>query len=177
MGAKYAQAVYGNLAYNTAAAAVPAREIQGPARERTETSFEVQRAAERQAARTRQKQSISVFAAIGVVCIAGLLMMMLLSYVSLTQISAETSGLNEQLRQLSEEETRLKLKYESALDLNAIESYATNVLGMSKPGENQIFYIYTSASDQAEVLDTEKGGSGLLNFFSSILTKLAECFG
>ncbi len=98
-----------------------------------------------------------MFAAIGVVCIAGLLMMMLLSYVSLTQISAETSGTERAAQAAKRRGDRLKLKYESALDLNAIESYATNVLGMSKPGENQIFNIYTSASDQAGGSGTGKG--------------------
>jgi hypothetical protein len=56
--------------------------------------------------------------------------MVLLSYVSLTELSEETVGLKEELAVLEEEETRLLLKYESAFDLNAVESYATKVLGM-----------------------------------------------
>ncbi len=73
---------------------------------------------------------MSAFAVVGFLCIAGLLFMVLLSYVSLTELSEETVGLKEELAVLEEEETRLLLKYESAFDLNAVESYATKVLGM-----------------------------------------------
>ncbi|NLO47319.1 MAG: hypothetical protein GX111_03215 [Clostridiales bacterium] len=176
MSAKYAQAVYGNLAYNSAVPAVPARDIPVPEQERAEAAREYHRAGERQGTRALKKQSISAFSVVGIICIAALMLVTLLSYVSLTKISAETVELTERMKTLKDEETRLQLEYESALDLNAVESYATHVLGMSKPGDNQIFYIRTDAADQAEILHTEQGGSGLLDFFSSILTTLSDIF-
>ncbi len=151
--------------------------VTQPAVERPERAAAEPKTAQRNAVRTKERPGVSAFAVVGFLCIAGLLFMVLLSYVSLTELSEETVGLKEELAVLEEEETRLLLKYESAFDLNAVESYATNVLGMSKPGENQIFYIRSENIDRAMILGSDQSNSDLMRFLGSVLTKLTDLFG
>lgn len=179
MSTKYADAVYGNLAYKSTAAQVPARELDRPIRpaeRENEIIYEESKVRVRQKPKTIQKQGISVFAIMGCVCVAGLFFLILLSYVSLAEISQKSVELTNELSTLKTEETRLQLDYESAFDLNEIEAYAINILGMTKAGENQVYYIQRSAGDQAIVLDTEQNESGILNSLSTLLTTLAGYF-
>ena len=57
---------------------------------------------------------------------------------------------------LQEDNRRLRIEYESKIDLDEIEDYAKNVLGMQKPGQSRIKKINTDTQDKAIVL----GNSG-----------------
>ena len=105
----------------------------------------------------RQKQSLSVFSVVGFGAVAVLAVMVLLSYVQLTALSAQTVSLQNELAQLEEENVVLTAQYERMFDLNTIKE-AAEPAGMSKPSSSQIYYIDLSEGDSAVVYEEAEPG-------------------
>ena len=80
----------------------------------------------------------------------------LLVRIELAEQSDVNVGLKQELDSLQEDNRRLRIEYESKIDLDEIEDYAKNVLGMQKPGQSRIKKINTDTQDKAIVL----GNSG-----------------
>lgn len=176
MSYKYANAVYGNLAYGAPAVDRPPRALERPVETELENHglLEQPEIRERQRIKSTAKHGISVFAIMGCISIACLLFLVLMSHIELAQISKESAELTEQLSTLEAEEIKRRLEYESAFDLNEIESYAVNVLGMSKAGENQVYYIQRRANDQAVVLEENTNNKGMMDSISSLLSRISD---
>ena len=106
---------------------------------------------------------------------AVLIVISLVARVQLSQASAQVSALEDQYTQLQEDQTRLRIDYESAFNLTEIEDYAIHELGMQKPRSDQLYYISSSdAADTAVVLDQNAAeplslADRLGDFFSSIV--------
>lgn len=121
------------------------------------------------------KQAIAPLAVLGFAIAAVLIVVSLVARVQLSQASAEVSALEDQYTQLQEQQTRLRIDYESAFNLTEIEDYAIHKLGMQKPRSDQLYYISSSdATDTAVVLDQNAAeplslADRLGDFFSSIL--------
>ena len=98
--------------------------------------------------------------------------------VQLSQASAQVSALEDQYAQLQEQQTRLRIDYESAFNLTEIEDYAIHELGMQKPRSDQLYYISSSnAADTAVVLDqTAAEPLSLADRFGDFLTSIVEYF-
>ena len=101
-------------------------------------------------ARTRQRQHLSPFAVAGFAAVAALAVLVLMSYIQLTALSAETVALQKQLKTLEAENVTLTAQYERMFDQNAVKE-AAEAAGMSKPGSSQIYYIDLSDGDNAVV--------------------------
>lgn len=121
------------------------------------------------------KQAIAPLAVLGFAIAAVLIIVSLVARVQLSQASAEVSTLEDQYAELQEQQTRLRIDYESAFNLTEIEDYAIHELGMQKPRSDQLYYISSSdAADTAVVLDQSAVeplslADRLGDFFSSIL--------
>ena len=120
------------------------------------------------------KQAIAPLAVLGFAIAAVLIVVSLVARVQLSQASAEVSALEDQYTQLQEQQTRLRIDYESAFNLTEIEDYAIHELGMQKPRSDQLYYISSDATDTAVVLDQNAAeplslADRLGDFFSSIL--------
>ena len=121
------------------------------------------------------KQAIAPLAVLGFAIDAVLIIISLVARVQLSQASAEVSALEDQYAELQEQQTRLRIDYESAFNLTEIEDYAIHELGMQKPRSDQLYYISSSdATDTAVVLDQSAAeplslADRLGDFFSSIL--------
>ena len=148
-------AVYGNVAYDLdwelrerelrhageAPAHAPARQetvVERP-KVRTETHVQV-----------REKQKLSMFAVAGFVAVAVMAVMVLMSHIQLTALSAETVALKKEITQLQSENVVLTAQYERMFDRNTVKE-AAEAAGMSKPSSSQIFYIDLSDGDSAVV--------------------------
>ena len=101
-------------------------------------------------ARTRERQNLSLFAVAGFAAVAALAVLVLMSYIQLTALSAETVALKKQLKTLEAENVTLTAQYERMFDQNAVKE-AAQAAGMSKPGSSQIYYIDLSDGDNAVV--------------------------
>ena len=109
-----------------------------------------------EARRAHQKESAPDISA--VLCIVAAfcaLFVMLFSYVRTYETNARYSKLQKELAELQEERNQLLSRYDSMLDLRAIELDATERLGMTKPFGGQTVYVNLSGTDRGEVLDAK----------------------
>ena len=147
--------VYGNVAYDYASAA-PEEIYEEP---------EIKPQAQPKPApapRRQTRYSVSVVSVMGLAFACFMLVIAILAYIRLADVAHTTALLEEHYAELSEENRRLKIAYEEAFDSNAIEEYAVNDLGMSKPSDAQVEYFNFSVGDRAEVLNAgETKNSGI----------------
>ena len=69
-------------------------------------------------------------------------------YTKLVSLSDSTVGLREELSELQKENTTLKTRYESEINLKEIEEFAINELGMVMPSSDRVVYIDLSEPDK-----------------------------
>lgn len=85
------------------------------------------------------------------------------SQVKLTELTEDINGMTTQLAQLESVEIQLQMKATSNMNIDEIESYAKNELGMEKVKNSQITYVNLADKDKGEVV-AEEGG----NIFTAI---------
>ena len=122
------------------------------------------------------KQSIAPASIAGVLVAAFLFVIAIMAQAQLVGISAESVSLQNELAELEDTQTRLKIRYESAFNMSDIEEYATRSLGMQKPRADQICYIDTSASDKAVVI-ADSESNGFVDRVSDFITGFTAYFG
>ena len=146
------------------------------ARERLERRAR-ERAQERaraQEARRTQVFGLPLLAVIGGLAAAALMVLMLLGYIQLAALSGETSSVRASIAELQEENEAIKVRYETTFDLDNIEMYAVNILGMVKADTQDV--IYTSAlKDKAQIL-SEDETSGFIARLTAFFKDIPEYF-
>ncbi|MDR0906825.1 MAG: hypothetical protein LBN00_11770 [Oscillospiraceae bacterium] len=148
---------------------------------------ELPRAIPRAIPKPAHKPRISAFSVLGFLFIGLLAVVCMLSQVELTRISTEITGvreikgkvkaqtgITEKLTALQEENRTLKIEYERAFDLNAIEVYATRELGMVKSSRVAARTVAAAPSDYAVIPASEQGSA--LQEIKDYFTALAEYF-
>ena len=165
---KYASAA--NYGYGAAAAPEYAPDI--PRRREEEQPEAIPTARPRENARAvAQGYSISLFSIFGTALVLVMLMFVVLAHISFDTTLDQNLQLEKRLAALSMQETKLQIEFERAFDLNEIERYAIEELGMVKPAANQVSIIESAPLDRAVVLSPEKeeGIRGFGSFLSSLL--------
>ncbi len=144
-------AVYGNLAYDLDRE-LRERELghAGEAPRRREAAVEQPRVRSVAKARTRQRQKVSLLSVAGFAAVAALAVLVLMSYIQLTQFSSEVVRLKSELAALETENVKLTAQYEQMFDLASVKE-AAEAAGMSKPSSSQVYYIDLSGGDSAVV--------------------------
>ena len=120
-------------------------------------------------------QGVSMFAVFGTVFAGFLMVFVVLAQISYTEIASETVRLNAQLSELAEQERRLEIEFERAIDMKYVERYARDALGMSRPDADQIAVIRSIPIDSAEIISSGED-VGSLNGFGSFISSLLEYF-
>lgn len=106
-----------------------------------------------------------------------ILVVSLLAQVKLTEASDETVSLQKTLSELCDENTRLKIEYESAISLPELEEYAKTVLGMQKAQSEKHIKSEVPVRDKAEILrptaktDAEKLVSSIMEYSGEVKCK------
>lgn len=142
-------AVYGNLAYDLDRE-VPMRRPRRTAEQPAVREAAAPKVRSVSSVQVREKQSVSPMAVIGILGIIALAVLVLLSYVQLTELSAGTVKLQTQLKTLQTQSVTLTAEYEKIYDLATVKE-AAEAAGMSKPSSSQIYYIDLSDGDNAVV--------------------------
>lgn len=106
----------------------------------------------------RKRKSIKGFIATCLICVmslaaAGLMIKALFVRIELAEQSDVNVALKQELSRIEEENRRLRIEYESKIDLDEIEDYAKNELGMQRAGERRIEKIDTNTQDKAIVIE------------------------
>ncbi len=138
------------------------------------------RPTQHQSRKTQRYYSVSLFAIAGVAVVAALMVFIVLAHVKFNEISAETVTLQTRLAELSEEQRKLQITYEDIFDVNEVEAYATNVLGMTKPTQDQIASISSENYDKAVIVEDSGDGQGakesMVSFLASLVAYFKEAF-
>ena len=103
------------------------------------------------------------------VAILGVLLVTILGYVALNQVSTEIVELKEQVEVLRQENVDLTTKHELTFDLSTIKLQAEKY-GMSKPSDSQMFYVDLSGRDLARVYETSSNQHLLQKTMDSLRT-------
>ena len=142
-----------------------ARDLDWAVRERElEHAGEVPRHERTQAApKVYHKEQVLV---LGVTAVAVAAVMLLLSYVQLTTLAADTVALKSELTVLQAENVSLTAQHEQMFDMATVKEVAA-AAGMSKPTSSQITYLDLDSEDSAVVYRTETP-----SVFSRILSSL-----
>lgn len=131
------------------------------------------KAAHRTAKKAQKAYGISLYAVVGFVFVAVMMVFVLLAYAKYSEVTNETVKLQTRLDELNSQERKLKIEYTNAFDVNDVERYATQVLGMSKPAEDQISTVSATAQDKAVVLkssdDTPNKSESIVTFLASLV--------
>lgn len=114
----------------------------------------------------RARQYVSPLALLSVAAIMGLALLVLMSYVQLTMLSAETVKLQGQLEELESENVSLTAQYQRMFDMASVKE-AAEAAGMSKPSGTQLGRLDLSAGDSAVAYRQKEPG-----LFSRIIASL-----
>ena len=125
--------------------------------EKTETHVQV-----------RERQQFSVLTAAAFALVLGLAVMVLMSYIRLTVLSAETVTLKNELSQLQTQNVSLTTQYERMFDMATVKAAAEEA-GMAKPSNSQICYVDLSGGDSVVVYRQEEP-----NVLGQVLTSLTH---
>ena len=132
------------------------------ASEKSEIEYEYSKIVTPKPRRTRNKRDIRGVITVCILCVmsvaaVGLMIKGLMVRIELAEQSNLGVSLKQQLELLQEENRKLRIRYESSIDLDELESYAKDILGMQKPGKSRIKKIDTDTQDKAIVLgDSEE---------------------
>ena len=113
------------------------------------------------------------YAVIAVCFFAALVTIIALNMKS-TELAAENSRLNAQKTELIAEEKSLNAKKEQMYNLEYVEEYAINVLGMVKMDKNNITYVELSNEERVRIAEPEKNDSAILSGISRTFNILLE---
>lgn len=102
--------------------------------------------------KVKTRLAISPFAALGAAVTLVLLFLVVFSYVRLYEAQSEVGELQSEKIALAEQQERLCLQYENAIDLDAIESRALE-LGLRQPTGAQSVYVRVNADDTTELFE------------------------
>ena len=113
---------------------------------------------------------VSFFAVASFVMVIGLLLLIVYSYVQLSELSEKSTTLKNQYNKLKDDETVMLMASEQRINLKDVEDYAVNKLGMVKPEQDQMIYLDLSGDDHAEVVESpQKDASAFLEGLSHAL--------
>lgn len=106
----------------------------------------------------RKRRSIKGLIATLMICAmslaaAGLMIKGLFVRIELAEQSDKITAAKQELRRIEEENRRLRIEYETKIDLDEIEDYAKNILGMQRAGESRTEKIDTDTQDKAILIE------------------------
>lgn len=172
----YGSAAYDISRFDNAAAQ---EEYELPREETAQQEEEWGRVRERAEAieEAKRAQSVSIAAVLGFAVVAVLMVLMLLSYVRLAEISGNISALESDIADIQVVQTKLKVEYESVFNLTEIKTYATSVLGMTKLNDSNTTVLTIERTDKAEILTGDgTGSSGIIETAKEFISSLMEYF-
>ncbi len=113
------------------------------------------------------------YAVIAVCFFATLIAIIFLNMQS-AELAAENSRLKTQMAELADEEKSLNAKREQMYNLEYVEDYAVNVLGMVKLDKTNISYVELSNEERVRIAEPEQNDSAVLSGISRTFNILLE---
>ncbi len=120
----------------------------------------------REEALARERQHVSPLTLLGGAVLAAAAVCLLLSYVRLTTLAADTVALRTELTALQAENVSLTAQHEQMFDMATVKERAS-AAGMRKPASTQVTYLDLASEDSVTVYRTEEP-----SVLSRVLTSL-----
>ncbi len=113
-----------------------------------------------------------------ITCAAALLLVigLIISNMHLNEVTTQAAELKSEYNDLQQEERALQNRYNTTLDLKAIESTAKNEYGMVSPDSSQIVYLELSRQDKVEILASKGPFDDLSGKISRLAAAVWEYF-
>ena len=111
----------------------------------------------REQALVRERQRVPVLTMLSVAAVLGAAVLLLMSYIQLTTLAADTVALKTQLTTLQAENVSLTAEHEQMFDMATVKEVAA-AAGMTKPSSSQVCYLDLAGEDSATVYQTESPG-------------------
>ncbi|MDR1693292.1 MAG: cell division protein FtsL [Oscillospiraceae bacterium] len=167
---------YGRALPIPQAPALP-KPAERPARELPRLSAE-QLAERRAGSRVAERNGMKLTfrAAFLFAAVFAILLVIVHSYMQISQLAKEFTENTHALQALKREERTLTRQAEAGVSLTEVEDYARDVLKMVKPNADQIVYISMAGEDAAEVIPVTGFWGGVKQLFSTAMTKTKEFF-
>ena len=156
-------AVYGSLAYDLDALARE-RQLEDAGKLPQKQPVPQPQPLPRRQTQTRAAARPSPLVALGTVVLLALVVVLMLGYVTLTDVSGSVSSIKREIEALDEQHIALLTEYEKTFDLATVKA-AAEAAGMSKPTSGQIQYIDLSGDDSVTLYKAEGSAAlgGLLD--------------
>lgn len=124
----------------------------------SEYQYEYSKKSTKSPVKRKQRKSIRGLIAVFLIVVmslaaAGLMVKGLFVRIELAEQSDKITAAKKELSRIEEENRRLRIEYESKIDLDEIEDYAKNILGMQRAGESRTEKIDTDTQDKAIVIE------------------------
>lgn len=118
--------------------------------------------------RVREQQAVAPFAILGFLAAAAIAVVLLMGYIQLNSVYAETVQLRSQLTELENAGANLEARYEETFDIQTLEQAVAADGTLSYPTSEQSVYIDLSEPDNAVVYDNTEGTGGITGFFQAV---------
>ena len=172
---RHQQTTYGNVAYdlNYQRNVVPVPDGGEPSRQaprkHTRTGQrQRRRVMTRPKVKLRPREAVAPWAVVGFGLVTVAAVLVLVSYVRLNNVYANTVALQSQLTTLQTEENTLKAEYEEVFNQDVL-SKAVKEAGNLKPiTSDQVVYVELSDPDNIVVYEQEQKRGGIADFFQSV---------
>lgn len=89
---------------------------------------------------------------------AALCALSLIARAEITRTAADCAALEARIEELTDRRARLIIEAEGEFQLQELEKYARDTLGMAYPRPEQVIYISVRESDSARILQREPEG-------------------
>ncbi|MCL2044771.1 MAG: hypothetical protein FWG88_00100 [Oscillospiraceae bacterium] len=161
--------------YSSAAPArVPTFTIPGTAAQ-PQTRIEEQAAPQAVAETAVATAGISLFAVLGSLIAAVLMVFVVLAQISYNEIASDIVRQNSQLDMLLEQERKFEKDFENSIDMKEVERIARDELGMTRQSPEYIPITAFVPIDSAQIIESDDKGSALKGF-GSFISSLIEYF-
>lgn len=157
-------AVYGNLAYDLDAL-VRERQLEEAGKlPQKQPSAPQEQPLPRRVPQARTAARPSPLVALGTVVLLAMVVVLMLGYVTLTDVSGSVSAIKREIEDVDEQHVALLTEYEKTFDLATVKA-AAEAAGMSKPSSGQIQYIDLSGDNSVTLYKAERSAAlgGLLD--------------
>ena len=157
-------AVYGSLAYDLDAL-VRERQLEEAGKlPQKQPPAPQEQPLPRRVPQTRTAARPSPLVVLGAVVLLAMVVVLMLGYVTLTDVSGSVSTIKREIEDLDEQHVALLTEYEKTFDLATVKA-AAEAAGMSKPSSGQIQYIDLSGDDSVTLYKAESSAAlgGLLD--------------
>lgn len=144
----------------------PKRRQEAPQQDSNIISLPKEKLEQNRRAKVSPAKAVSGFLVLAVML--GVVGTIVYGQVQLTELTEQLNSATKTLGESQSVYTQLKMKSDSKLSLQAVESYATDTLGMKKVEPNQVEPIELSKGDKSLVVRSETNRNWLTSLWSTI---------